>query len=128
MAGELFNPFLFSPFALFPLFLFSFYPTKRGKFFFRVGEVFSVISYQLSFYRSNSEKKHFLKHPAEKVRGEHLHFVELQKKSPLKRFTPCVGKKFMVQFNHWESFVPTHDFLFNQETSPDQLSVLRIEK
>ncbi|NEP39924.1 MAG: formylglycine-generating enzyme family protein [Okeania sp. SIO2H7] len=36
---ELCNPFLFSPFPLYPLFLFSFLPTKRGKFFFRVGEV-----------------------------------------------------------------------------------------
>jgi hypothetical protein len=33
MAGELFNPFLFSPFALYTMFLFSLPPASREKFF-----------------------------------------------------------------------------------------------
>ncbi|NEP79460.1 MAG: hypothetical protein F6K39_15565, partial [Okeania sp. SIO3B3] len=50
---------------------------------------------------------------------KHLHFVEPQKKSASKGISPCIGKKIIVLCNYWGSFVPTHDFLFNQKTSPD---------
>ncbi|NEP81953.1 MAG: hypothetical protein F6K39_29665 [Okeania sp. SIO3B3] len=29
----------------------------------------------------------------------------------------CIPKKIAIPYNHWESFAPTHDFLFNAKTA-----------
>ncbi|MDY7005750.1 MAG: hypothetical protein SWX82_17945 [Cyanobacteriota bacterium] len=38
------------------------------------------------------------------------HPVKLQKRQGI---SSCIPEKIMIRFNHWESFAPTHDFLFN---------------
>jgi len=51
---------------------------------------------------------------------ENLHFVKLPKKTAMKGFSPCIGKKIIVVCNNWGLFVPAHDYLFNQKTCQDK--------
>ncbi|NEO56120.1 MAG: hypothetical protein F6K54_25415 [Okeania sp. SIO3B5] len=32
-------------------------------------------------------------------------------------FFPCILKKIVIPYNHWELFAPIHDFLFNPKTA-----------
>ncbi|NEO54391.1 MAG: hypothetical protein F6K54_15645 [Okeania sp. SIO3B5] len=72
------------------------------------GKIFTS-SHSIDITHRRSESDRYI-HQSRKLSS-----CEAQKKR--QGISPCILKKIVILFKHWESFAPTHDFLFNPKTA-----------